>query len=487
MKYTKLYRLLFVFTLGVFVLDSTQMGSAKVLLQTLNFKNFLPVISRTAGSTQRTVNLPNFGNDEIRFEEMAIFWFGRITPQENYTDVRMGYNNQEISVILSIFDRLLWYDETPSSADLTNWDAVSLYISADTQDKAGLSQYEYRFIGQLNDWQPNRSPWQSVSQGSAAGWKSITAPFTTFTGIRWEVTGGGVNNNKNNRGWVMQFGIPFTSLGPKSPPKSGDSWRFAIILHDRDDSAGTTISQKKYPENMEPSDPSTWGVLHFGLSNYQKPTAPPAGTTQIQNKLNGATVIDAAMGGTTGNLCNGDVNYIWTQWGNENYGSSADFNIQNQSDIADWPCFAKYYVTFPINQVPAGKIILSATLTLHHWGNSGPLTGPGAGQRSYIHVFTVSEDWQENQITWNNAPLAFENIGQRWVDMAPASTTWPGIPITWDVTKAVAEAYFRNAPVRLALYSSDSAYSSGKFFLSSNAEDWVAVGRPKLTISWGNP
>jgi len=26
-------------------------------------------------------------------------------------------------------------------------------------------------------------------------------------------------------------------------------------------------------------------------------------------------------------------------------------NVQNQSDISDWPCFSKYYVTFPLDAV----------------------------------------------------------------------------------------------------------------------------------------
>ncbi len=84
----------------------------------------------------------------------------------------------------------------------------------------------------------------------------------------------------------------------------------------------------------------------------------------IQNKLNGAKVIDAAVGGTTGNLCPGDTDFIWNIWGNLNFAGAFDFAIQNQADVADWPCFAKYYLTFPIDQIPHDKSIISAKLSL---------------------------------------------------------------------------------------------------------------------------
>jgi len=41
----------------------------------------LPVVYRA--------NAPYFGND-VRFAESAVFWFGHVTPAENYADVRLG-------------------------------------------------------------------------------------------------------------------------------------------------------------------------------------------------------------------------------------------------------------------------------------------------------------------------------------------------------------------------------------------------------------
>jgi pimeloyl-ACP methyl ester carboxylesterase len=95
------------------------------------------------------------------------------------------------------------------------------------------------------------------------------------------------------------------------------------------------------------------------------------------------------------------------------------FNIQNQWDVADFPCFSKYYVTFPLASVPKGKAIVSARVRLNLFGNAG--YQPGDAKPSAVDVLTVSDDWAENTITWNNAPYAAQNISVTWVDPVDAS------------------------------------------------------------------
>jgi hypothetical protein len=451
---------------------------------------YIPLVSNHPPPT-RKVNIPDFGGEAVagqNFSEMAIFWFGRISPSDNYTDVRVGYNNSGLSFVLSIFDRLLWYDSSPSPSDLTRWDSVTLYLSQNTSLENSM-----RFTAQINtNGDPNRANWQLAEHWVSSSWTIVPLSFTTTTGLRWEdYNTGGLNNNQNNRGWVANYIIPFSSLG-LSKPSQGTEWKMALILHDRDDANGTTILESSWPENAQPNQPSTWGNVHFGLASYTPSQGFSAGTTTIRNKLNGAVVPDAAVGGTTGNLCPPDPDYIWNNWANQNHGSDGDFNIQNQSDLADWPCFSKYYVTFPLNSLPSSKVILNATLTLYHWGNSGALTGPNLAQPSYIQVSTVKQDWSETNLTWNNAPLAFENITQAWVNPTPncgngGALNWPCTPRTWDITGAVIEAYQSGKPISLVLYSSDEAYHSGKFFTTSDVDDWDADGRPTLTITWKNP
>jgi hypothetical protein len=99
-------------------------------------------------------------------------------------------------------------------------------------------------------------------------------------------------------------------------------------------------------------------------------------------------------------------------------------------------------------------------------------------------VHTVAENWNEATMTWNNAPLAAENVAAAWVGVFPEL---PGEPREWDVSGAVADAYASGGPLRLALYESDEAYHSGKYFRSSDIDEWSAELRPTLTITWGRP
>ncbi len=119
-------------------------------------------------------------------------------------------------------------------------------------------------------------------------------------------------------------------------------------------------------------------------------------------------------------------------------------------------------------------------------GNSG---GGSWGQppSSYIQVFTIKDNWDEQTLSWNNSPQAFENVSGAWVDPLPSFPGWPGVLRTWDVTSAVTNAYNQSASLQIALYSADSDYHTGKYFVSSDTADWNAAGRPALEIVWANP
>jgi hypothetical protein len=205
-------------------------------------------------------------------------------------------------------------------------------------------------------------------------------------------------------------------------------------------------------------------------------TAIRQGTTTIRQGLNGS-VPDAVVGGN--NLCGNNVDYF-AQWGNLNYAHDTVLNVQNAEQVSEWPCYSKAFMTFPLSAVPVGKQIISATLTLHHRGNPGPAPDP-----SYIQVLTVGQDWNESTITWNNAPLARENLGGTWIPSVQAAPPEPGIPYRWDISRAVAEAYSSGEPLRLAIYSADGPFHSGRYFHSSDVGDFNAQGRPTLTIAWG--
>ncbi|GIV21058.1 MAG: hypothetical protein KatS3mg023_2809 [Armatimonadota bacterium] len=418
------------------------------------------------------INVPRF-TGTIPFEQTAIAWFGQVTPTRNYADIRVGYNSTELYVYVAIFDRHLWYDENPQAETLTQWDAVTLLI--DTSGGERMSPSCWRFVAQLYG-EPN-DRYKAVYRGSSAGWQRVSVPFRAVPGWR----GNALNNDDDtDRGWAMGFTIPFSSL-ETAPPAEGALWRIAVLVRDRDDPRTPPTTYESWPPSASQNSPVCWGFLHFGLPTYQEAALPTGYTLIRRPQQNSPLVPDADVGGAIANQCPGEEYHIWNEWGNRNYGKAPDFNIQNQSDVADWPCFAKYYVTFPLDSIPAGKRIVRARLTLHQFGNGG---APGEARPSWIQVLIAAADWREETITWNNAPLALENVGGSWVQPLTQHPGWPGVPRTWDVSYAVARAYSRREPLRLILYSADSDYHSGKYFVSSDTGDWNTEGRPKLEVWW---
>jgi hypothetical protein len=432
---------------------------------------FLPMLITPEYETPR-VNAPYFG-EQVKLAESAIFWFGEVNSAENYTDVRVGYTDQELYVRLQTFDRLLWYDTQPSQSDLERWDAGSLSL-----DLGGGKRY--RFMGQLVWWE-ERDHSQAAYQWDGSNWSPASISFKTKTGWRGQQP----NDMQDDRGWWINFNIPFESLGLSGPPDPGTIWHMALKLHDRDSAAGPARPDHLWPELSNEHKPSTWGELSFGLAQYHPAAdASPAGTTTIRHKLNGANVVDGMVGG--GTRCGSQTDF-WTEWGYETYPGAEQVNVQNQSDVADWPCFSKFFITFPLQQVPPGKTILSAKLTLYQFGNAGD-GSPGGSPTSLIQVLrTENEGWNEADLNWNNAPSAIENVARAWVPPIDVFPGWPGVPITWDVSKAVADAYAQGQPLRLVLYSADADYHSGRYFISSDSPDWNAEGRPSLEIAWGEP
>jgi hypothetical protein len=433
-----------------------------------------------AGATEispaRRVNAPYTPRVEsIPAAERAIFWFGQVTPTENYADTRVIYNDEALFVTLHIFDRRLWYNTTPVVDEFTDWDAASLHIDLDGNVGNAPDVDSYRFVAQLNQWQP-RAAYQAAYRGDGSDWQEAAIAYTTDSGWR----GQGLNNGAFARGWNVTFKIPFTSLGLASRPADGAEWALSLTVHDRDDEAGTPIPEQVWPENADGQSPATWGQLRFGLPVYRPPFANQLQQVTIRQGLNEAEVVDAHVGGHT-NGCGTPNSY--ETWGSLNYAGYEQINVQNQWDVSDWPCFSKYYVTFPLDGLPPGKVIARAELTMNQFGNSGQGWDPGP-QPSFIQILTIEEDWDEDSITWNNAPLAAENFGGAWVDPVEDHS---GVDRKWNVSRAVAEAYSAGEPLRLALYSADGARHSGKYFRSSDIGDWGAEKRPTLRILVGDP
>jgi hypothetical protein len=328
----------------------------------------------------------------------------------------------------------------------------------------------YRLVAQLNWWEADDN-YQVAYRGDGSAWVAAPVTFTAESDWRGDVP----NNDVNDKGWQMTFIIPFSSLGLSGPPAQGTSWGLAAAVHDRDDAGGSPlIADQVWPEMADYNVPATWGEMNFGIPLYNQPAGVPQGLTTIRQGLNGAEVVDGHVGGHT--ECGRDLDH-WSEWGEANYAGYTQINIQNQWDISDYPCFSKYFVTFPLEAVPSGKIILDASLSMTLFGNAGGGQW-GVPEDSFIQVLTVAEDWDEQTLNWNNAPLAVENISGTWVKPVQTSDQRH---YEWNVSRAVAAAYRAGEPLRLALYSIDGERHSGKYFWSSEARG------PALQVTWGVP
>lgn len=438
---------------------------------------YLPIIVKPETlAASRRINVPYDTNTAL--PRRSIFWFGRVDPTNNYADARLVYDDTHLHITLHIFDRHTWYDTTPTTNSLTEWDAVTVYLDLDGNIGNTPNSNSYRFVAQLNNPPQDRTNYQAAYRGNGAGWVQANVPFTSLAG--WVGVAVNNNNNGDDRGWTVNLEIPFASLGLAGRPSEGVVWGLATAVHDRDSQNGPPIVPNQvWPENSNSSQPATWGQLRFGLPTYSS-SATLQGTTTIKHGQNGAVVTDAQVGGyfDCGEPHNPNFFNGWGDANHYNRPNRNQVNVQNQANLGDWPCFSKTYITFPLNQIPANKQVISAELTLYHFGNSNP----SLAQDSLIHVMTVAENWAEQTITWNNAPLAVENFAVTRISPVSGAPCWPCFPRTWDVSRAVAQAYATGQPLRLALYSTDIAMHSGKYFYSSDAD---LEGRPTLVVTWG--
>lgn len=447
-------------------------------------------------SVVRRVNAPRF-EASVDWNSAAIFWFGQVgwsgsaksapVPGRNYADVRVAYTPQALHVFVSVIDYYLWANTSPQAADdLTQYDALELYIDTQGDRSATPQADDYRFLSGWRYGDQNDPRWHRQARGSGGAWDTAWGgAWTDRPGSQW--AGNGPNDNGGNIdfGWANTLSIPWSTLGLSGPP-DGATLGMALRLYDRDDrppaGAGTT---QAWPEGASGASPATWGELHLGLAARPAPFATIEGSATVRRGLAGSQVLDATVG-SDGNCSgghNGDPD-------GANMGAKPELFVESQAAITDFPCFSRSYLRFGLGQVPSGKVIIDAKLTLHHWGNSGNPGSSNPGDRpqpSLIQLLSVDGGWSETGVTWNNGPLARENLGGTTVQPVGSFPGWPGVAYTWDATAAVAAAYAAGEPLDIALYTADTNMHSSKYFSASEVGDWDAVGRPTLVVTWGVP
>ena len=245
------------------------------------------------------------------------------------------------------------------------------------------------------------------------------------------------------RGWTASILVPWSEFG--SQPLQGAEWPLSL-------SANGGI----------------WtGVLHWGLPDYAEQTAPHTQTVALPLSA------DSTVGGGTDCGAPDYLNYF-TAWGERNWGSSPYVNVQNQWDVADWPCYSKYYARWNLADLPAGAKVVSATVELRQFGNPGygAAYDDDGTQDTVMQVYEVNKLWDEFTISWDNAPALGENISRTLVkpiDITCGGNNYcsPGILYRFDVTAIVQRALAGGRTwSSMGLYTSAGQYHSGKYFWS---------------------
>lgn len=444
--------------------------------------------------TPRTVNAPYQGSS-VNWAQTAIFWFGeaelradQLPPGRNYVDVRVAYNDAGLLFSINAIDYFAWYDAAATAtSDLRLFDGAAIYLDTSGGRNTTPQPSSYYFLSGLyltGHISPSSVPnYQRSARGRGGAWDtSWKAPWQILDAwSEWCPTCSAPNSNSSagvDYGWFIRTQIPWASLGLSGPPPAGQTWGLGVVLYDRDEPLpAAPLPPQVWPETFDAQSPATWGWLRFGATANSAAPGLASGQTVIRRGLGTSRVEDAWIGG--GGVCGGghmgdpDGDY---------HGDDMNLFVGNQYQVADFPCSSKSYLRFYLEGVPPGSTILSATLTMHHWGNAYP---PEA-HPSLVQVFTVDNTWAEDSLSWNNAPMARENIAATWVSPLPDYYEGPGNPYTWDVTAATAAAYATGSPLSIALYSADWYLHGSKYLRSSEVDDWYAAARPTLTIVWGD-
>jgi hypothetical protein len=217
-----------------------------------------------------------------------------------------------------------------------------------------------------------------VKNPSTAGTLNLTIngksfPIAYGSGNGWEYA------TRGERGWTAYRTIPWSELG--GAPSIGNTWN---------------LSQMAYGKSWT-------GIMHWGLPDYSGVVVP--GAQVVTTSLSA----DATTGG--GTECGSDdwPSYFPT-WGLRNedgatatsqrthMGLTSQVNVgQAQWDTADWPCYSRYYAMWDLPALPAGARVVSATVTMRHFGNPGYGGGyADDGTKDTVYqVYEIDQPWTE--------------------------------------------------------------------------------------------
>lgn len=277
------------------------------------------------------------------------------------------------------------------------------------------------------------------------------AVTVTLNGVQlatWNIEQRG-NGPDDLRGWSASTGvIPWTTFG--GVPTVGAAWPLTIQRIDADTGAATTQA--------------TWdGTVHWGAPTY----ASERTATYVDIPLTG----DAMLGGGTDCGDRYDYPLYFPGWGTRNWGNDPFAMVENQWDVADWPCSNKWVTKWDLPALPDGATVVGAELVAQMFGQMGYGCGYcDDGTKDTIwQAYQVPTTWSEASVNWDTAPPFAENVSRTLVRPVPDAPAWDGNPIEYafDVGEIVRRAYQAGDGAASALFATSAGqYHSGKYFYS---------------------
>jgi uncharacterized protein YegL len=160
-----------------------------------------------------------------------------------------------------------------------------------------------------------------------------------------------------------------------------------------------------------------------------------------------------------------DDAYVFAWHPDTNYGSEGYLHVRWGDSCSNYQ--KRSYLKFDISSIPEYAVITGATLSLYRY--SGDSTSQTIG------AYTVSNSWNEDDITWNNAPTNFNLVDS--TDVGD-----PNGRKEWDVLSAAQDAQSGSGIVNFALkFTSESGYKRQYFY---SEECSCTTQRPELIITY---
>ena len=172
------------------------------------------------------------------------------------------------------------------------------------------------------------------------------------------------------------------------------------------------------------------------------------------------------------NPIEGKDSMVVNQIPDANYVDNQYFSLGNLSASV----FLRGHLQFDVSSIPTDAIIVDADLKLYQYQTIGT-------EGFIIGLHPVTENWEENIITWNNQPDYLPSP-ESIVTITVGATTW----LSWDITSLL-QGWVDGSKVNYGILLKDTDEPMGDTFIRCYTSDYITNPNqcPKLEITYYVP